>query len=383
MHSFTLHFAQKYPSKFTSAKLLAPLATALAALSLGNKPAQALSFNFMPTPGMDPIAIDGFAAAGQLWSSRFSDPVTINIDIGFSALGPNVLGQAASAFNTYSYSSVRNALINDRTSADDNTAVANLQSGSAFGLLINRTSNNPNGSGSATPYWDNDGDENNTTIVMTNANAKALGLLSGNASDLDASITFSNLFTWDFDRSNGIIAGAHDFIGVAAHEIGHVLGFISGVHVLDNNSPPVNGPFRDDEFIFVTTLDLYRYSTESRQLGPGIIDWTADDRDKYFSIDGGTTVIGAMTGFAEGVNFGDGRQASHWKDNLGLGIMDPTAADGELLQITARDEQALDVIGWDRANINPVPTPSLLPAVIGFTVSLLRKRKTQASEITE
>src|SRR5262249_44836054 len=45
---------------------------------------------------------------------------------------------------------------------------------------------------------------------------------------------------------------------------------------------------------------------------------------------------------------GDGRQASHWKDNLGIGIMDPTSVPaGQANVVTTRDIQALDVIGWN------------------------------------
>jgi len=39
--------------------------------------------------------------------------------------------------------------------------------------------------------------------------------------------------------------------------------------------------------------------------------------------------------YATGINFGDGRQASHWKDNLAIGLMDPTAATAR----TAWDQQ--------------------------------------------
>src|SRR5262249_26172948 len=54
--------------------------------------------------------------------------------------------------------------------------------------------------------------------------------------------------------------------------------------------------------------------------------------------------------FSTGQTHGDGRQASHWKDNLALGIMDPTAAPGEQMLITNLDRQAMDVIGWTPAN---------------------------------
>ncbi|MNY49434.1 hypothetical protein D3C86_1848570 [compost metagenome] len=95
---------------------------------------------------------------------------------------------------------------------------------------------------------------------------------------------------------------------------------------------------------------MFRYSPLSS--ASGVIDWTADEREKYFSMDGGAT-LGAQ--FSTGSTFGDGRQASHWKDLMMLGLMDPTAAQGELLLITSNDRMAMDVIGY---NLAPIPEPS-------------------------
>jgi hypothetical protein len=312
-------------------------------------PTHALTFNFTPATGTSQQAIDGFTQAGNFWSSLFSDNATINININFSALSPGILGEASSSNKAFSYTQVYNALNADKTSADDISAVKNLANSSTFNMLLNRTSNNPNGVGSATTYLDKDRDANNSTIRMNTANAKALGLLSATTAS-DASISFSNQFSWDFNRGDGITAGTFDFLGIAAHEIGHALGFISGVDILDTNSS--NPYYRDDRFTYVSPLDLFRYSTESKN--QGAIDWTADARDKYFSVDGGATKIAS---FATGQKFGDGRQASHWKDNLGVGIMDPTSASGELLQISENDKRAFDVMGWNRS-ANPTGAAS-------------------------
>jgi len=322
----------------------------------------ALQFNLVPAPGMNSQAIAGFQAAADRWSGIFSDNMTVNIDINFASLGSGVLGSTFSSTEFMPYADFRADLAADSKSVADATAMAHLPGGSSFGLLINRTADNPNGSGSAIPYVDNDGGENNTTIWMSTANAKAIGALAADDPGSDASIVFSSLFSWDFDPSNGIISGAFDFVGIAAHEIGHSLGFISGVDILDINSPPKNGPFSANQFTYVSPLDMYRFSSLS--VANGAIDWTADTRTKYFSIDNGATDLGP---FSNGVNFGDGRQASHWKDNLGLGIMDPTAASGEMLSITNLDIRAFDVIGYDLAV--PEPATIIVWSLLGLVVA--------------
>ena len=322
---------------------LAFVACALAAFCIFSGVAGALSFNFTATRGMSPEAINGFQQAGALWSSLFSDPVTVNIKINFASLGSGILGSTGYSSYSTSYATFRNALLGDATSANDVTATGHISTGSAFNMVINRTANSPHGRGSAMPYVDSNGNNNNKTINMTTANARALGLLKTVKKTSDASIAFSNNYQWDFNPSDGITTGKFDFVGIAAHEIGHALGFISGVDVLDYNSS--SGFFKDSAFIYVNPLDLFRYSTFSA--GFGIIDWSADARDKYFSIDGGATDIGS---FSTGETWGDGYQASHWKDDLGLGVMDPTAAPGELLSITALDIEAMDVVGWNRGS---------------------------------
>jgi hypothetical protein len=99
-----------------------------------------------------------------------------------------------------------------------------------------------------------------------------------------------------------------------------------------------------------------------------VIDWTAGNTTIYFSLDNGATAIAE---FSNGLNFGDGRQASHWKDNLGLGIMDPTAAPGEALAASTNDFIAFDAIGWD---LIPEPSAALL-GTFGMILALGRRRR--------
>ena len=64
------------------------------ALARHAQPARAnLTFNLIPEAGTPQIAIDGFTAAANRWSSIFADNITVNVQIGFSSLGSSIIGQ--------------------------------------------------------------------------------------------------------------------------------------------------------------------------------------------------------------------------------------------------------------------------------------------------
>lgn len=330
-----------------SARLLFAACVAAAAARLQANPI----FNYTLGSGVTvgDSVYSGFVAAGNRWSAQFSDNVTINVKIDYQPLGPGILASTGNEIQPYAYSTVRTALIADAKTATDTVVLANLQPGPALIFAANHTFECGN---CTTPYLDDNA--NNRNVNVTRAEAKAMGLLAPSDA-LDASITFNSGFSLDFDPSNGISAGQYDFAGIATHEIGYILGFESSVDDYDycgasnsNCGGPISGSDENS-----SVLDLFRYSNP---FGTGyIMDQSADARDKYFSIDGGQT-LGPL--FSSGVFLGDGYQASHWKNNSG-GIMDPTAAAGQLLLITQNDITALDAIGWDA-----IATPEPFSAVL-------------------
>ena len=313
--------------------------TTIGSLSL---PAQAVSFNFSYDQGTTLEQIVGFEMAGNIWSSYLTDDVTLNLHVGVSSdLPGKAVGGALPGMQAYqSYEGFYNAIQQDRTSADDYTAARNLQA--------NRYSD---GHLRYEGMFETGNTWYNKNITVTNANAKALGLL-GNSNALDGTILMGDLsgsdyqWNYDYNRDQSAPNKSLDFLSVALHEIGHTLGFISGIDSAKKSDSQATYNENIDRLMKTTSLDMFRYSDYSQSRGK--VD-LASGVSSYFSIDGGNTNLG---NFARGKkDFGlgsDGFQGSHWQDKSNaLGIMGPTIRDGERRNILELDLKALDVIGWD------------------------------------
>jgi hypothetical protein len=215
-----------------------------------------------------------------------------------------------------------------------------------------------------------------TTMFAASAALRAIGEIPPTANPAlepnfgnPPSIGFNSAFEFDFDPSNGIDANKIDFDAVAVHEIGHVLGFTSLVGQREVATFP----------LAVTVWDLFRFR-------PGITVDGFTQAQRVLSSGGeqiffaGGQPLSLSTGRPNGTG-GDGRQASHWKDDAlsgeFIGIMDPTISEGRREVVTANDLVALDAMGYrvDATNLplgnNPPVVSSVTGALTGNTLALM------------
>ncbi len=297
----------------------------------------------------------GFEMAAAIWASYLKDDVTIKLHIG-STTGLNegkAVGGAVPIFHEQTYGvfgeyykqDVTAAALGEAPSADQQAA-SSLQKGNTVDLQV-------------------DGKvlDGNTTILLTSAQAKALGMDQAltlnngttwnrdllNPDALDGYIVINESFDWnyDFTRSGEATEGTLDFLSMALHEIGHNLGFVSGLDGTIDIQTLLSGQTKISDF---TALDLFRHTVDSANIKnpDGSVSSVSIGGNAYFSIDGGVTNLGNFSTGEDTEKGGDGYQASHWQRlQNAMGIMDPTLAYKERLSLSQRDLQAIDVLGWD------------------------------------
>jgi len=305
-----------------------------------------IDFRVGPSLANRPEVLAAFNRAAALWEAFYHDPITVVLDIDFPSLGGNVLGQTFSETDTMAYDAVRQLMIND---AGPNEAIVNqiptfaqLQTTLPAGWTVS------------------------PMMKVNRANLLAMGVprnqlgftpsIFDPTTGVDGNVEFNSDFAFDFDPSDGITAGFYDFVGVAAHEIGHALGFVSATDDVDFTLPQTGA-------VMLQPLDLFRlapgagatnFTTSPRILDPAVANQVFYDGGIYTRPD--VTIAPLTIGdipLSTGRFNGDGQQASHWKDNGLLGIMteigllDPNFGTAQAGLITSADVRAFDLMGYD------------------------------------
>jgi len=343
--------------------------SAVSGIGLASTPAAAVNIILRPdsTFSNSPngaAALFAFQKAANYWNQTLSGASgmqNININVSFASLAPNILGSTRSYAYDVSAASVYQSLAANAGGALDASAVNSLVPLTAAGGIGYRRA--PGLDGTLTggglnittgSVFDNNDSYNNRYLYANGANLKALGYDVGNSA-IDANITFSSNFAFDFDPTDGISVGTEDFTAVAVHELGHALGFVSGSDYYDyygGKGPGAGetGINWDNESV-LSVLDLFRYI----QLDP--------NRNALFTVDGVNPFNGdgSYSQFATGRYNGDGDQTSHWKEGTGyydqnncfipspqqVGVMDPSSGYCQLGIVTSNDLAAFDAIGYN------------------------------------
>lgn len=339
-------------------------------------------------------ALLAFQKAANYWNQTLTNNTTLTFDVHYNPLGAGILGSTGSNRVDTAATQVYAGLANNAQTNLDAVAVANLTPLSAQGGVNYRMPDSvtgPAGAGQGLgletttrgSVFDNDNTYNNRVMYTNTAENKILGINYDPANtsfgnNVDADITFSSNFAFDFDPTDGISNGTYDFVSVATHEMGHALGFVSGADFYDVYGNP-GGPGAaigntidwDGESV-LSVWDLFRYSTNP----PSNAGFDPNTGKRYLQLDPNR---GAAFSF-DGVNFfnannqteaefgnlstgrynGDLQQASHWKDATGffdqngcfvssrqIGIMDPTSGTCQMGIVTANDLAAFDAMGYN------------------------------------
>jgi hypothetical protein len=278
-------------------------------------------------------AKQAFINAAAKWEALIKDPITINVDVDFGTTffgksfgDATIIGQTQSQllYSVGNYSEVRQHLLNHATGSEG-TLYAALPASSV-----------PTDIGTV------------NTAVVASPLLRALGFLPSVADDSEQGqigsapqIGFNSAFGFDFDPNNGINNSLTDFDAVATHEMGHLLGFNSSVG--DREADPT-------EVLALNVWDIFRFRPGTSNLGSfSTAQRILSSGGAQIQFNGGAE-LGLSTGRASDPIGGDGRQASHWKDDQQsgqyIGIMDPTIARGQRYTMTTNDQAAIDSFGY-------------------------------------
>jgi len=244
----------------------------------------------------------GFVAAvkyvASLFDRMFTNPVTINIDVGYgeidgTPLGRNDLGESyAPQYMTESYSAVRSALQIEGAPGSSTLPASSPLSGN---------------------------------LRMSEAEAQALGLTSAVSTSY---VGFSSSLPFSYAIGATPRAGEYYFIGVVEHEFTEDMGRVS----LLNRQPSDYAP-----------IDLYRYSA------PGVRDRSTGGSGStaYFSINNGAKDLGTWNNNPRNGDLADwyGEHIPHH----GHDAFNDYSSSGVINAMSHSDITLMRALGWTTA----------------------------------
>jgi hypothetical protein len=280
----------------------------------------------------NPQAKAAFIRAASLWESLVRTPMTIILDIDY---GPTCFGAQVESDVI--------GFTNPQLLIGDPIYLRFLSK-----LLDNASTEHELGLYYSMPQPTLPTDQGETSAIISPSPVfRALGLIDRYADAAPdppffgppPAIWLNSTLPYDFDYSDGIDEDKYDFDAVLSRELGRVLGFYSAVGRLEVDPDAVLAASAWDVFRLPPNTSIESFSMMARILESG--------GNHFFFM--GDDDLPLSTGRPDSSG-GDGRAASHWKDDLILGtrigIMDPTIPLGKRQTVTLNDVEALDLFGY-------------------------------------